>query len=187
MGYFSLYFWVDQGWPGCPPLSGCSAGGRPSLLPAHKEQKQKQKINVWLQERVFNPKLHWALTIKVGQFVYWRAHGLLQLFDGCQKNMKGINILWNKVTMLATRQIRQASVFGELEPQIKTSASNCWFCAQTDSLTRWETVKLLFQYKRGIPVSSKQSPPAGVNFIWENKTVNPPSLYPPKSINALTF
>lgn len=51
---FGLYFWVDRGWPRCPPLSGCSAGGRPSLLPTHTD---KQTFTSSLQKGGFSRTL----------------------------------------------------------------------------------------------------------------------------------
>lgn len=43
---FALYFWVDQGWPGCLLLSGCSAGVHPSLLQIYAQTNIKGRLQI---------------------------------------------------------------------------------------------------------------------------------------------
>lgn len=115
----------------------------------YRHAQTQTNISAWLSGTA--SEFCWALTVKVGQFVYRRAHGLLQLFDRCNNNKK-IHIvirrgekkfcrqasfyLENQGVMLEPHEIWPAPLLSGLELHIKISGWNGWLVFKR--ITWWE-------------------------------------------------
>lgn len=141
---FGLYFWVDRGWPRCPPLSGCSAGERPSLLPTHTD---KQTLTSSLQKGCFSRTLsssyHQSLPICLlkssrSPSAVWPLQEQYEMYKYTviiwhkkeKKIRQQASFYWeNQGMMLEQHQICQVPVFSELEPQLKYQAWIAGLCS----------------------------------------------------------